>query len=85
MKREEFSFEISPHYDALTYSFLQARKVKHCYFLFSISFSPIVLSRFRINFADPATTRPGSLAKSAVLAALEEDEAAQNGGFKPGE
>jgi hypothetical protein len=27
-----------------------------------------------INFDDPSTTRPGSLAKSAVLAALEEDE-----------
>jgi hypothetical protein len=47
---------------------------------------PLVLSRSRINFADPATTRPGSLKKSAVLAALEEDEAAaQSGGFKPGE
>ncbi|XP_070501626.1 uncharacterized protein [Chironomus tepperi] len=36
-----------------------------------------------INFDDPATTRPGSLAKSAVLAALEEDER-NKAGSKPG-
>lgn len=38
----------------------------------------------RIDFADPSTTRPGSLAKSAVLAALEEDER-NKAGSKPGE
>ncbi|CAG9800053.1 unnamed protein product [Chironomus riparius] len=37
----------------------------------------------RINFDDPSTTRPGSLAKSAVLAALEEDER-NKAGSKPG-
>lgn len=36
-----------------------------------------------IDFADPATTRPGSLAKSAVLAALEEEERTR-AGSKPG-
>lgn len=36
-----------------------------------------------IDFADPSTTRPGSLAKSAVLAALEEDER-NKAGSKPG-
>ena len=34
---------------------------------------------FRINFDDPTTTRPGSLAKSAVLAALEEEEKQKGG------
>lgn len=48
--------------------------------LFSIFHFLSFLSRCRINFDDPATTRPGSLAKSAVLAALEEEENA-----KPGE
>jgi hypothetical protein len=37
-----------------------------------------------IDFADPTTTRTGNLAKSAVLAALEEEENAQSGGAKPG-
>jgi hypothetical protein len=36
-----------------------------------------------IDFDDPSTTRPGSLAKSAVLAALEEEERIK-AGSKPG-
>jgi hypothetical protein len=51
-------------------------KLNIVFFIFFFFF----LSHCRINFADPATTRPGSLAKSAVLAALEEEENA-----KPGE
>jgi hypothetical protein len=38
---------------------------------------------YRINFDDPTTTRPGMLAKSAVLAALE-DEERQNRGHQIG-
>lgn len=38
----------------------------------------------RIDFDDPSTTRTGNLAKSAVLAALEEEER-ERSGQKPGE
>jgi hypothetical protein len=38
----------------------------------------------RINFDDPSTVRSGALAKSAVLAALEEEER-EKAGQKPGE
>lgn len=38
----------------------------------------------RIDFDDPSTTRTGNLAKSAVLAALEEEER-ERSAQKPGE
>lgn len=38
----------------------------------------------RIDFDNPATTRTGNLAKSAVLAALEEEER-ERSARKPGE
>lgn len=46
--------------------------------LFPLHFS------FRINFDDPTMTRAAALAKSAVLAALEEEER-EKAGQKPGE
>lgn len=51
---------------------------------FSITWHLSFVSFHRIDFDNPATTRAGALAKSAVLAALEEEER-EKAGQKPGE
>lgn len=65
-------------WDFLVQNIIQFKRLSCAFSLNEISTANINLFCFRIDFEDPATTMPPSMAKSAVLQALEEEERQQS-------